>query len=72
MLDHQLTFEIQVWGNPYRKRTAPIVAARTIGALKFKVIISAPCAPKIDLIDIEGTAEITVRPMSGRVSTAGL
>ena len=31
----------------------PIVAARTrvIGALKFKVIISAPCAPKIDLIE---------------------
>ena len=34
-----------------RKRTAPIVAASTIGALKFKVIISAPCAPKIDLIE---------------------
>ena len=41
----------KVFESKSRKRTAPIVAASTIGALKFKVIISAPCAPKIDLIE---------------------
>ena len=36
---------------PIRKRTVPIVAASLLAHYKFKVIISAPCEPKIDLIE---------------------